>query len=90
MLIFNLKYNKNTRCQNIYLTHIFIQALLVNPYELETVAETIHRALQMPENEREARMNALRSKERVNNVEQWMAKFIQAISELIQEDGNNF
>lgn len=44
----------------------------------------------MPENEREARMNALRSKERVNNVEQWMAKFIQAISELIQEDGNNF
>jgi len=57
---------------------------------LETVAETIHRALQMPENEREARMNALRSKERVNNVEQWMAKFIQAISELIQEDGIYF
>ena len=59
----------------------------MNPYELETVAETIHRALQMPENEREVRMNSLRSKERVNNVELWMAKFIQAITDLIQEDG---
>ena len=59
----------------------------MNPYELETVAETIHRALQMPENEREVRVNSLRSKERVNNVELWMAKFIQAITDLIQEDG---
>ena len=59
----------------------------MNPYELETVAETIHRALKMPENEREVRMNSLRSRERVNNVELWMAKFIQAITDLIQEDG---
>ena len=59
----------------------------MNPYELETVAETIHRALQMPENEREVRVNSLRSKERVNNVVLWMAKFIQAITDLIQEDG---
>lgn len=36
------------------------EALLVNPYEIGTVAKVLHRALTMPHDEREVRMNALR------------------------------
>jgi trehalose 6-phosphate synthase/phosphatase len=36
------------------------EALSVNPYEVGNVARVLHRALKMPEEEREVRMNALR------------------------------
>ena len=36
------------------------EALCVNPYEIGTVANVLHRALTMPIEEREVRMNALR------------------------------
>ena len=37
------------------------EALCVNPYEIGNVASMLHRALTMPIDEREVRMNALRS-----------------------------
>ena len=36
------------------------EALLVNPYEIGNVSNVLHRALNMPNEEREVRMNALR------------------------------
>ena len=36
------------------------EALRVNPYEIGNVANVLHRALSMPKDEREVRMNALR------------------------------
>ena len=36
------------------------EALLVNPYEVGNVANVLNRALNMPNEEREVRMNALR------------------------------
>lgn len=40
------------------------EALIVNPYELNQSAETIHRALQMPRDERQVRMHHLRQREK--------------------------
>ena len=37
-----------------------LEALRVNPYEIGNVANVLHRALSMPKDEREVRMNALR------------------------------
>ena len=44
------------------------EALRVNPYEIGHVAEVLHRALTMPKDEREARMNALRVREKVSSL----------------------
>merc|ERR1719397_619412 len=63
------------------------EALLVNPYEVGTVAKVLARALKMPHDEREVRMNALQSREKVNNVDFWMKSFLKAIGTLIEEDG---
>ncbi len=66
---------------------MMLEALLVNPYETGTVAKVLHRALKMPLEEREARMNALRSREKVHNVNYWMKSFLTSIGSLIAEDG---
>merc|ERR1719461_925084 len=65
------------------------EALLVNPYEVGTVAKVLARALKMPHDEREVRMNALRNREKVNNVDFWMKSFLKAIGTLIEEDGED-
>ena len=63
------------------------EALLVNPYEVGNVSRMLARALNMPNDEREVRMNALRSREKIHNVEHWMKSFLRAIGTLIEEDG---
>ena len=63
------------------------EALLVNPYEVGNVARMLARALKMPRDEREARMNALRKRERLHDVNFWMRSFQKAIGTLIEEDG---
>jgi len=65
------------------------EALLVNPYEIGNVANVLARALKMPNDERELRMNALRSRERVHDVDFWMKSFLKAIGTLIEEDGED-
>ena len=64
-----------------------LQALLVNPYEIGNVAKVLHRALQMPKDERELRMNSLRNREKIHDVDFWMRSFLKAIGSLIEEDG---
>ena len=52
------------------------EALLVNPYEVDMVSETIHKALIMDEDERRWRMQQLRKRESSMDVDHWMASFL--------------
>ncbi|KAL1139912.1 hypothetical protein AAG570_006889 [Ranatra chinensis] len=58
------------------------EALLVNPYEIDGAAETLHRALQMPLDERELRMSQLRHREQVMNIDHWMNSFLSSMGAL--------
>jgi trehalose 6-phosphate synthase len=53
-------------------------ALLVNPYDIEGVAEAIHRALVMPPDERHTRMHALRRAIRRHDIFWWVDSFLRA------------
>jgi trehalose 6-phosphate synthase len=53
-------------------------ALLVNPYDIEGVADTIHRAFGMPAEERQARMRRMRNSIREQDVFWWVDSFLRA------------
>ncbi|HKA15555.1 MAG TPA: bifunctional alpha,alpha-trehalose-phosphate synthase (UDP-forming)/trehalose-phosphatase [Myxococcota bacterium] len=54
------------------------EALRVNPYHLDGVAETLHRALTLPAEDRLARMRALQKRERDHDVMAWCTQFLEA------------
>jgi len=54
------------------------EALRVNPYDIDGMAEAIHRALEMDEAERRSRIVALRRRERRDNIEAWVRTFLEA------------
>jgi len=51
-------------------------ALIVNPYDTEELAQAIHTALEMPAEERIARMRRMREQVRENNVYRWAGNLI--------------
>ena len=53
-------------------------ALLVNPYDIEGVADTLHRAFTMSEEERRARMRRLRRSIRESDIFWWVDSFLKA------------
>jgi len=55
------------------------EALIVNPYDVESMAVGFDRALSMPESERRERMSALRDKVRARPVELWAQSFVSAL-----------
>jgi trehalose-6-phosphate synthase len=57
-------------------------ALAVNPYDIEQVAETIRRALEMPQEERHARMQQMRRTVKEHNVYRWAAELISELAEI--------
>jgi trehalose 6-phosphate synthase/phosphatase len=54
------------------------EALIVNPFDIDAVADALHLALSMPEDERRARMSALRDRVRGNDVHAWVRHFLQS------------
>ena len=52
-------------------------AIMVNPYDIEGVADSIHRALSMSIEERRARMRALRRRVLEHDVHTWSDAFVQ-------------
>lgn len=54
------------------------EALQVNPYNMEAVAESLHQALVMDLSERTARMRALQQRERRNDVFAWLEGVLSA------------
>jgi trehalose 6-phosphate synthase/phosphatase len=55
------------------------EALTVNPYDVESLALCLDRALSMPEAERRERMAALRDKVRARPVELWASSFVHTL-----------
>ncbi|CAG9820300.1 unnamed protein product [Phaedon cochleariae] len=61
------------------------EALISNPYEIDDASEVIHRALTMPEDERILRMNYLRRREKLNDVNYWTKSFLSAMGSLLTQ-----
>lgn len=55
------------------------EALIVNPYDVEGTAQTIHRALSMDRTERRRRMQALRAQVMQHDVARWADSFVAAL-----------
>jgi alpha,alpha-trehalose-phosphate synthase [UDP-forming] len=53
-----------------------LDALMVNPYDTEELAQAIHTALEMPPEDRSARMRRMREQLRENNVYRWAGDLI--------------
>ncbi|XP_022207615.2 trehalose-6-phosphate synthase [Nilaparvata lugens] len=64
------------------------EALQCNPYEKEGVADSLYRALTMPNDEREARMIALRKREMQNDSVSWSRSFLDAIGSTVKREGS--
>jgi trehalose 6-phosphate synthase/phosphatase len=61
-------------------------ALLVNPYDVDGIAETIHRALTMDASERRHRMQRLRKTIHEFDVHRWASSFLTTLSEMSTDD----
>ena len=61
------------------------EALQVNPYEVENVADTINRALEMPLDERQLRMNQLKKREKKMDVDHWVKTFLQTMGAIYND-----
>jgi trehalose-6-phosphate synthase len=57
-------------------------ALLVNPYDTEQLADALRRALEMPLEERQARMQRMRRTVKDHNVYRWAADLIAELAEI--------
>jgi trehalose 6-phosphate synthase len=58
------------------------EALIVNPYDIDGVAENIHRALEMPLPERRSRMQRMRRHVMEHNVYRWAASVLGDLRDL--------
>lgn len=56
------------------------EALIVNPYDVDGMADAVHQALTMQADERRSRMRALRRHVREHDVHRWAARFLEALS----------
>ncbi len=62
------------------------EALIVNPYHIEEVAEAVHRALAMPREEQRERMVSLRQLVREFNVYRWAGRMLLDAARLRQRE----
>jgi trehalose-6-phosphate synthase len=67
-------------------SHELVDALQVNPYDTESLAELIHRALEMHPEERRARMGRMRTYVREHNIYRWAGSLIAELAS-IRVDG---
>jgi trehalose 6-phosphate synthase len=64
-------------------------ALIVNPFAVDEMAEAIHQAVNMPAAERRRRMNKMRSVVAENNVYRWAGKILLTLSGIEVGDGQS-
>jgi trehalose-6-phosphate synthase len=57
-------------------------ALLVNPYAIDDFAEAIRKAIEMPREEKQAKMRKLRQVAQQNNIYQWASNIIAEMANL--------
>ena len=65
-----------------------VEAIAVNPYDTDEVAEALHQALTMPAAERRERYEALLVRVRTNNVTRWRETFLDALKAAPLERGS--
>jgi trehalose 6-phosphate synthase len=53
-----------------------VEALIVNPYDTQAMAEALHRALNMPPDEQRERMHQMRQQVRDQNVYRWAGRML--------------
>jgi trehalose 6-phosphate synthase len=63
-------------------SHELTDALEVNPYDTEQLADSIRQALEMRPEERRMRMQRMRATVREHNVYRWAGRLIEALSEI--------
>lgn len=63
-------------------------ALIVNPFATDEMAETIHQAIVMPAEERRRRMNKMRSVVAANNIYRWGGKILLTLAGLEMNDAS--
>jgi trehalose 6-phosphate synthase/phosphatase len=63
------------------------EALLINPYDEDSTASTVERALSLEEEERRQRMKALHGRVLRNNVFRWGDRFLDSLQEAVSERG---
>jgi trehalose 6-phosphate synthase len=64
----------------------FLDALIINPYDIEGVAEAIHQALEMDLGERRKRMHRMRQYVMDHNIYRWAASILGDLRELRMEN----
>src|SRR5690606_6405418 len=57
------------------------EALLVNPYDLDGMAQALDRALRMPGGERRERLSALKARIEALDVQGWAERFLASLEE---------
>jgi trehalose 6-phosphate synthase len=57
-------------------------ALLINPYDVQQLAEAIHRAVDMPEEQQASRMHHMRMHVREHNIYRWAANLLSDLTEI--------
>jgi len=62
-----------------------LDALIVNPYDIEAVAEAIHQGLEMSRNERRSRMQRMRQYVAEHNIYRWATSILSDLHELRME-----
>ncbi|HTQ62695.1 MAG TPA: trehalose-6-phosphate synthase [Candidatus Solibacter sp.] len=62
--------------------HELSDALLVNPYDVEQVADAIQRAIEMPEDQQSMRMQRMRQIVREHNIYRWAASLLSDLTEI--------
>jgi len=63
-------------------SHELVDALIVNPYDTEEMASAIHRALEMPPEERGLRMRHMRTTVKEHNIYRWAGNLIAELCEI--------
>ncbi len=58
-----------------------VDALMVNPYDIEGVADAMARALALPADERRGRMRTLRARVQESSIGRWAASFLDGLME---------
>jgi len=62
--------------------HDLSDALLVNPYDVSQLSDSIHRALEMSEEEQSTRMQRMRHNVRERNIYRWAAHLLSDLTEI--------
>jgi trehalose 6-phosphate synthase len=58
------------------------EALIINPYNIDEMAENLQRALKMPLAERRSRQRALMKRVRERDAHNWQSRFLDALESL--------